>query len=112
MKDRTKPKDTPESLHVCLKFKEAHPFSDFESLIAGAMPGTVPEFEPPEQAPPGRTRPADPPTPGRPARPEPDEIPDPERDPMRSPERRREIAEPDDTELSPEPEIDPSQSIM
>lgn len=56
-------------------------------VAAGAVPGTVPEFEPPEQAPPGRpARPAEP-TPGRPARPE--EIPDPERDPLRTPERRR-----------------------
>lgn len=74
------------------------------SLHAGSVPGTVPEFEPPEQAPPGRTRPADPPSPGRPARPEPDEIPDPERDPLRTPERRRETGDPDETEPSPEPE--------
>ena len=55
-------------------------------VTAGAVPGTVPEFEPPEQAPPGTPRPTDPPTPGRPVRPD---IPDPERDPLRSPERRR-----------------------
>ena len=80
---------------------------------AGSVPGTVPEFEPPEQAPPGRTRPADPPSPGRPARPEPDEIPDPERDPLRTPERRRETGDPDETDPSPEPEITPpSQNLM
>lgn len=80
-------------------------------VYAATSPGSVPEFEPPEQAPPGRTRPADPPTPGRPARPEPDEIPDPERDPLRSPERRRETGDPDETEPGPEPEIAPSQDI-
>ncbi|CAL5222130.1 g4449 [Coccomyxa viridis] len=79
----------------------------------GSVPGTVPEFEPPEQAPPGRTRPADPPSPGRPARPEPDEIPDPERDPLRTPERRRETGDPDETDPSPEPETAPaSQNLM
>ncbi len=59
----------------------------------------MPEFEPPEQVPPGK----DAPTPGRPARPE--EIPDPERDPLRTPERRRETREPDEEPAEePEPE--------
>ncbi|EIE23136.1 hypothetical protein COCSUDRAFT_66177 [Coccomyxa subellipsoidea C-169] len=65
----------------------------------GTAPRTVPEFEPPEQVPPGKGAP----TPGRPARPE--EIPDPERDPLRTPERRRETREPDEEPAEePEPE--------
>ncbi|CAL8465383.1 g4919 [Coccomyxa elongata] len=71
----------------------------------GTAPRTVPEFEPPEQAPPGR----DAPSPGRPARPE--EIPDPERDPLRTPERRRETREPDEEE--PQEEFEPEeQDVM
>lgn len=72
--------------------------------FAGTAPRTVPEFEPPEQAPPGR----DVPSPGRPARPE--EIPDPEQDPLRTPERRRETRDPDsEPQEEPEPE---EQDVM
>lgn len=57
---------------------------------AGPQRGPA-EFTPPEVAPPPNVSPSE--TPGRPVRPP--DIPDPETDPMKNPDRRRELVDPE-----------------